>query len=352
MDHVWTLPKLARLALALFGSLVFVSAARGAVFTLTPAESPFSSGAGPFYWSMKSSSAPDSETGWVGYKLSTESTWHRCLGPTATVSLNGLADRTYMVEIADDVNEDNLAARGLFNSGLNTCPYPTIAPPGAITQSATITIDSTPPLVAAPQVVVSGDVAQVSVTAGDSGTGIASYTWDFGDGAEDATTAPYDVHTYLLPGTYSGQVVVADGAGNRAAQPFTVVVAPTVATTPGGGAATPPVKGTTTGAPAPLPSLTVGDARRYAADVVRLHTGLVRPRIRAACSAINAQTAHCKLAWTAAGYANVASGKVWLFDRPDGFVDWAYAFRGTRTRVSCRKKHPSSASCVRSFGWT
>lgn len=127
---------------------IIPAGARGASFTLSPIQSVASSGVGPFDWSFQSTSNPNGYTGWVGYKLSTESTWHRCLGQSSHVELRNLPDGTYSVEIADDVNVEYLAANGTSNSGLNTCGNPSLAPPGGISQDS-IVIDSTPPAVAA-----------------------------------------------------------------------------------------------------------------------------------------------------------------------------------------------------------
>jgi hypothetical protein len=329
------------LAVLLVGlGLVFSSGARGAGFTITPGESVFSSGAGPFYWSFKSSSDANSYTGWVGYKLSSESTWHRCLGASSTISLTNLSDGTYSVEIADDVNEDNLAARGLFQSSLNTCGDPSIAPPGAVSQK-TFTIDSTPPTVGTPSVTTSDKTVQVSVQASDTGTGVASYTWVFGDGAQDTTSNPYDQHTYLLNGSYAGQVIVTDHAGNQTTRAFTAVV-----TSPSSGGSTPSSGGST-----PTTSLASSAAHGYAAYMIA-HRISRHPRIKVRCTRVSRLTLHCELAWTTSGYSYAAAGRFWIFAGSSGRFYWSYDFRGTRILLSCRSKHPRSRSCVRAFRWS
>ena len=161
--------------------------------------------------------------GWVGYKLSTETAWHRCL-QYGSAMLANLPDGTYTIEIADDVNVNYLNSHGLLESGLNTCGNGNA--PDSAASASTITIDSTPPTVGLPGVIISSLTVQASVQASDAGTGVASYTWSFGDAAIDQTTTPYDQHTYLAYGTYSGSVVVTDGAGNRSqAATFTAVLA-------------------------------------------------------------------------------------------------------------------------------
>ena len=221
------LSRLARVAVAVAGCLfalgLSANAAQAAEFTSTPGASVFSSGAGPFGWGFASSSSASGEMGWVGYKLSTETAWHRCL-QYGSAMLANLPDGTYTIEIADDVNVNYLNSHGLLESGFNTCGDGN--PPDSAASASTITIDSTPPTVGLPEVIVSNLTVQASVQASDAGTGVASYAWSFGDGAIDQTTTPYDRHTYLAYGTYSGSVVVTDGAGNRSqAATFTAVLA-------------------------------------------------------------------------------------------------------------------------------
>lgn len=139
--------------------------------------------------------------------------------------MSNLPDGTYSIQIADDLNKAYLSANGGLDSSIDTCDATMTAPPGAISQD-TIIIDSTPPQAATPRVIVADKTAQVSVQASDAGTGIASYTWNFGDGAVESTSAQYGRHTYLTYGTFDGSVTVTDGAGNQTTQPFTITLLP------------------------------------------------------------------------------------------------------------------------------
>src|SRR4051812_9934357 len=73
------------------------------------------SGAGPFEWQIRTSSAGTS-TGGVAYKLSTESVWHRC-NKDLPPRLSNLPDGAYSITIADDISLDWYNARGLLFSG-------------------------------------------------------------------------------------------------------------------------------------------------------------------------------------------------------------------------------------------
>jgi hypothetical protein len=325
----------------LLSSAILSSAtvARAAEFTLTPGQSAFSSGAGPFDWSFASG------TGGVGYRLSSETRWHRCLLGSPHVELSGLPDGQYSIEIADDLNLDNLADSGLWYSSTNTCEDPSTAPPGAVSRD-TIVIDSTPPTVGTPLVITAGTTAQASVQASDAGTGVASYSWVFGDGAQDNTSAPYDRHTYLLPGTYAGQVTVADGVGNRTTQPFSVTIAPATPPPLSGGSPA----GSTQPHPTP-PFLTVSAAHGYTALLIARRTG-AHARVGVSCTRVNPQTLRCKLTWTARGYSYDASGRFWLSEGRDNTFHPSYDFRGTRTGIACAKHHRRHLdTCKRSFHW-
>ena len=177
-----TLPfRLVAPVVAIGLALVFSATASAASFSLWPDSTVYSSGAGPFDWSFKSSGSNTTQD-WVGYKLSTESTWHRCLGGSASVELKNLPDGTYSIVIADDI--DSIWLERNFMGSFNTCGDPSTAPPGAVSRD-TIVIDSTPPVVATPQVTIAGKTVQASVQASDTATGVASYRWSFGDGASD-----------------------------------------------------------------------------------------------------------------------------------------------------------------------
>jgi hypothetical protein len=246
--------------LAIGLALVFSGAASAASFTLRPDRSVYSSGAGPFDWAIEpSSSSPYLSA--VGYKLSTESTWHRCITGSYLLELKDVPDGTYSIDIADDINLIYLGRLlGGLSSGSNTCGDSSRAPSSAISRD-TIVIDSTPPVVAAPQVTTAGRTVQASVQASDTATGVASYRWSFGDGAIDTTVNPYDWHTYLGDGSYRGSVVVTDGAGNQATQTFSIDIPP---------GPPPPTTAPPPSAPStpPLPWMTISTGRTYTYNTV------------------------------------------------------------------------------------
>lgn len=78
------------------------SGASAAVFTSNPPET-VTEGEGPVTWAF-GSDAPGSMWGDVTWRVSTESEWHMCGGPTNAVTLEGLTAGTYWVEIADEVD--------------------------------------------------------------------------------------------------------------------------------------------------------------------------------------------------------------------------------------------------------
>ena len=188
---------------------------------------------------------------------------------------------------------------------------------------------------------IAGDTVQVAVQASDSATGISSYTWAFGDGAQETTSQPYDRHTYLLPGNYSGRVIVTDGAGNQAAQVFSAVIIPAPTAGLGPSQPTSPTSPTS-----PSLQISVAEARTYAAAVVARRTGK-HPVIRLTCARVDARTLYCRLAWTTSTYRYRASGRFWLLggNQPH----WSYNLRGTQTAITClRSQH---ADCTKSFRW-
>lgn len=98
----------------------------------------FSTGAGPYEWSFRSSHGSGEWAG-VEYRFGSETAWHRCLEPRVfngvveervpvAVSLSGLAPGTYRIEIADDLSVGWLGENGIYNSSTNTCGDPSREP--------------------------------------------------------------------------------------------------------------------------------------------------------------------------------------------------------------------------------
>jgi PKD repeat protein len=50
---------------------------------------------------------------------------------------------------------------------------------------------------------------------------VASYDWDFGDGATSTTSGPTTSHTYAAPGNYTATLTVTDDAGCSTERIFT-----------------------------------------------------------------------------------------------------------------------------------
>src|SRR5512135_1701170 len=90
------------------------------------------------------------------------------------------------------------------------------------TYNATIILDASPPVANAGQNqnVQVGTKAAFDGSGSTDNSGIASYHWDFGDGATGSGVAP--THNYTNAGTYTLRLTVIDIAGNRAASTITV----------------------------------------------------------------------------------------------------------------------------------
>jgi plastocyanin len=79
---------------------------------------------------------------------------------------------------------------------------------------------------------VSFDASGSAATVGQT---IASFRWDFGDGATAVTAAPTVTHSYAAAGPFSATLVVVDGLGMASSQfsaPLTIGLPPPVATKP------------------------------------------------------------------------------------------------------------------------
>jgi hypothetical protein len=134
------------LALAVVAVLALPASASAASFDTTPpATSP--SGTTSFPFTIRSTGG-SGDNGWVAYKLPTETGWHRCQHPNpVSFSLGALADGTYTVYIADDINVDWWAAQGQLYSG-HTAGCSTQDAPATQVSSFTFTVAApvvTPP---------------------------------------------------------------------------------------------------------------------------------------------------------------------------------------------------------------
>ncbi len=101
------------------------------------------------------------------------------------------------------------------------------------TATDSIILDTTPPTVTISQsaaTVPAGRSVSLSALATvdgansqlDSGIDLSSFRWRLGDGA--AASGPTVTHTYMRPGTVTGDITVGDRVGNRATHTFTVRV--------------------------------------------------------------------------------------------------------------------------------
>jgi hypothetical protein len=112
----------------------------------------------------------------------------------------------------------------------------------------------------------------------------------------------------------------------------------------------PAVKTPTAPFPTP-PRLTFNDARSYAPAMIRYWTHHNPQHGTIACTTINNWTRHCNLAWTSGDYSYHASGRFWNYVGRDGKNYWWEDFRGTRTSLTCARRHPGSRGCTQRFHW-
>lgn len=200
--------------------------ANAASFTAQP-PTYVQSGAGPFEWRFVSSD-PGGPDGSYAYKLGTENVWHRC-GKDYPAMLSGLPDGVYSVTIANDIDLDWYAARGMARDGVTQPCWdnPTATGPDAATTTSMLYVDGAPPTVSEPRVVASGNQAIVSVDAADGISGVDTIQWMTGDGYLYSGQT-YIRHQYIAAGTWHGSVTVTDHAGNSTVRTFAVTVAPPV----------------------------------------------------------------------------------------------------------------------------
>lgn len=190
-----------------------------ASFSSQPAEYQ-RSGSGPFQWSfVTNGSGADSG---VAYDVSTESGWHRCLAGIQNVSLSGLPDGRYTVAISDDLSINWYASMGQLYSGVLAPCGGSSAPADAPVESV-MYVDSTPPVVTLPAVVVADRTVQVSSVISDGLSGVKSIDWAAGDGQTFQGVSAFR-YSYLVYGNYTGTLTVTDNAGNVTTQQFPIAV--------------------------------------------------------------------------------------------------------------------------------
>jgi hypothetical protein len=113
----------------LVASTLAPAGASAAVFTTAPPQT-MTEDAGPITWAF-ASDAPGTMWGNVTWKVSTESEWHTCGGPTGAVTLEGLGPGTYWVEIADEVDL-GIAGDSAGEAPFTRCTEPHSPAPGPL----------------------------------------------------------------------------------------------------------------------------------------------------------------------------------------------------------------------------
>ena len=97
---------------------------------------------------------------------------------------------------------------------------------------SSITLDTTAPTANAgqSQTVTLGNIVTLDASGSTDSSGIVSYVWDFGDGAQGSGITA--AHTYSSPGTYVAKLTVQDSAGNIATATTNIVIQPQPTPTP------------------------------------------------------------------------------------------------------------------------
>jgi hypothetical protein len=215
-----------RLAAALTAATMGVAAFAGSAQAATITSSPpafAKPGTGPFTWTF----APSVAGTPVAWKLSSEIAWHRCTSDTAATFAT-LPEGGYTLSVVDDAPDCSASDTGA-----------PLGPPPPPSRRPQLIVDGTAPAVPAPVVTVGPATVPwarhvtISAPATDALSGVASITWNPGDGATPAPGTPRSafVHNYAL-GLFAGSVTVVDRAGNTATKPFTVDTRPPPDVTP------------------------------------------------------------------------------------------------------------------------
>jgi uncharacterized protein (DUF2141 family) len=294
------------------------------------------SGAGPFTWTYTS------ETGrGTAYMLETDTGWHRCQPSPLNVTLSNLPDGTYVMEATDD----SVGPCDMSGDPLGITGYPYIAP-----STSTLIVDSTPPTVSPTVALIpptSGSLylAYLYANASDSGSGVATYSWDFGTTASATGQTGASANQLYYPGTYSGSVTATDKAGNSTTASFTVTIPKSPSSTPA--STTAPVKATSKPTKRTLPRLSLLRARAGLVTSIENRTGLPA-KLRLSCRRESRTAFRCSASWMAKGNLYAVSAAVTEARRARAVVT-SYAVSGKVAAAKCVRRH--GRSCTRSFHW-
>jgi len=100
-----------------------------------------------------------------------------------------------------------------------------------------------------------------------------------------------------------------------------------------------------------LPTLTMADARSYAATMVQARTHK-RPRLTMSCSRKGPYVVNCSIRWRSGSSSYAVSGKFFHYLQGKRAY-WWYDFTGTRRWSSCRTRHGRRVctAYVQRFRW-
>ncbi len=151
---------------------------------------------------------------------------------TGSGSTDDVGIESYQWNFGDGTSSTQADPTHLFTGVGEFTVTLTVTDAGGLTDQETLLItvnqptENEAPVAVASAAPIAGDVPLVVNFTGDASTddkGIVSYSWDFGDGSEVATT-PNAVHTYLTAGVYTAVFTVADEEGLTDAEVFTITV--------------------------------------------------------------------------------------------------------------------------------
>ena len=210
-------------AFASSGALILAVADVASAAGFTSAPPAYANSEGPFAYGVASSQARNGMYGWVAYRLPGETSWTRCSQALGRQT-RALQEGSYLAEVADDFNVDNLIERGIYG-GQCAGSEPS---PGFVRTQRPLIVDLTPPVVDEPTARADERSVILTVPAQDTLAGIADVTFSFGDGATAAAVsgaAGYVAgHTYAIDGTFPVAITASDRAGNRTTRTLAVTV--------------------------------------------------------------------------------------------------------------------------------